>query len=344
MHIFVDEAGTFIPPPSIGQSSFSLVLALVVPTAVHTTLCYEFLRIRDSWPNNAIEVKGSSLNEAQCAEVADLLASQDALIEMQIIDMGQHDSACIQDLRERQALGVTANLTPQHNPALVRQMEEIARVFREMSNQLFVQAFLMLRLIIEAPNIAELYYVQRSPKELGNFTWVIDRKDGDLTVMERAWSTVILPLGEYESTKNPGSRLEGADYSYFAKYEVRESDPAWARKAAWMQEQYRLDDSEGKVHAIDWKKLVTEDRTFEDSKASLGLQLADICAASIRRGLNGNLQQGGWEPYGALLIRKQSSVPFCLIGGSTGERSTTLQGSALKVWRTLSDRSKSMIL
>src|ERR1017187_14299 len=98
MHIFIDEAGAFIPFPTMGPPAYSLVLALVVPAAAHDDLCYEFLRIRDAWPNSAIELKGSSLDEAQCAEVAGLLAKHDCLIEMQIIDMGKHDVKCIDEL------------------------------------------------------------------------------------------------------------------------------------------------------------------------------------------------------------------------------------------------------
>jgi Protein of unknown function (DUF3800) len=342
MHIFIDEAGAFIPGSTMGPPTYSLVLALVVPTAAHDDLCYEFLRTRDGWPNNAIELKGSSLDEAQCAEVARLLVKYDCLIEMQIIDMGKHDVACIEELKERQAQYTTANITPAHQATIIQQTNDIANAFRAMSNQLFVQAFLSIELVIEVADIAPLYYVQRVPQELGSFTWLIDRKDRDLTLMERTWSTFILPAGEFRSRKKPGTRLAGADYSHFTKYQIHESDanPEWAKKIAWMRQTYSIDIPPGEFQATDWKKLISEDRAFADSKSSLGLQLADITATSIRRALKANLQQQGWEPFGQLLIHKKS-LPFCMIGRPP--RSTKLEEPAKSVWQVLSAHSKLMI-
>jgi hypothetical protein len=342
MHIFIDEAGAFIPPSAMGPSTYSLVLALIVPTASHTEVCYDFLRIRDGWPNNAIEVKGSSLDESQCAAVAQLLARYDCSVEAQIIDMGMHDVTCISDFKERQAEGITRNLTPQHQPSMVKELEGLANAFRGMSHQLFVQAFLTMRLVVDISEYAPLYYVQRYPAELGNFTWEIDRKDRDLTTMEKTWSTFILPVGEAESGKKPAKRFADCDYSHFAKYEVLESeaDAGWVKKMAWLRTTYKLDVPVGTMRVIDWKKLVTEDRKFEDSKMSLGLQLADITATSLRRGLNGNLQRPGWEEFGRLLI-KQPDLPFCMIGSTP--RSTTLQGPGREVWEILAPLAKEMI-
>ena len=149
MHIFIDEAGPFIPPPTMGSPSYSLVLALVVPTSTHDQLCYDFLRIRDAWPHNWIEVKGNKLDETQYSEIAFLLGKYDALIEIQIVDMGLHDVACIKDFKERQAQSVTAKLTPHHQPTMIRQLSDLAGTFRSMANQLFVQAFLMIQLVIK---------------------------------------------------------------------------------------------------------------------------------------------------------------------------------------------------
>ena len=60
---------------------YSLVLALVVPTATEAELFYQFLRLRDSWPQRAVEIKGSKLNEGQTAQVAELLAVHDVIAE-----------------------------------------------------------------------------------------------------------------------------------------------------------------------------------------------------------------------------------------------------------------------
>lgn len=66
MNIYVDEAGLFVPPRT--GHRYSLVLALIIPTANEEELLYEFLRLRDQWPHKAVEIKGSKLNESQSAE------------------------------------------------------------------------------------------------------------------------------------------------------------------------------------------------------------------------------------------------------------------------------------
>jgi hypothetical protein len=86
MRIFLDEAGPFLPPTSTA-SSYSLVLALVVPHSCEKELFYEFLRLRDSWPKQQIEIKGSTLNEALAAQVIELLASFDVVVDFIAVDM-----------------------------------------------------------------------------------------------------------------------------------------------------------------------------------------------------------------------------------------------------------------
>jgi hypothetical protein len=64
MRIYIDEAGNFVVPAD-GQSLYSLVLALVISTSIENDLFQAFLHLRDGWPNNAVEIKGSKLDESQ---------------------------------------------------------------------------------------------------------------------------------------------------------------------------------------------------------------------------------------------------------------------------------------
>lgn len=57
---------------------------------------------------------------------------------------------------------------------------------------------------------------------------------------------------------------------------------------------------------VDASLLLTEQRTFEDSLNSLGLQLCDMLAAILRRALNNRLQLPGWKDFGRLLIRHRN--------------------------------------
>ena len=118
MRIYIDEAGLFVPP-STEPHSYSLVLALAIPSAVEAELFYEFLRIRDGWPNKGVEVKGSQLDESQAAEVIDLASRYDVLVNFSAIDMATHGDVVAGDFKLRQADALTANLTSAHHPNIV---------------------------------------------------------------------------------------------------------------------------------------------------------------------------------------------------------------------------------
>jgi hypothetical protein len=136
MRIFIDEAGNFVPPPD-GQSLFSLVLALVIPTSVESEILQAFLRLRDGWPNNAVEIKGSKLDEAQAAELIELVSRYDVFVKFFAVDMTTHGDGVVGPFKDRQADAITAHLTPDHHPPVVAQLEGLANAIRRMPNQLF---------------------------------------------------------------------------------------------------------------------------------------------------------------------------------------------------------------
>jgi hypothetical protein len=344
MKIYIDEAGPFIPPK--GTRRFSLVLALVVPAATEAELFYDFLRLRDTWPEKAIEIKGSKLDESQTAQVLQLLTAHEVIAQYHAIDMTLHPDDVIDEFKERQAAALTANLTPDHAQTIARRLQEDADAIRRLSNPLFVQAFLTIELILEFLHEAINYYAQRRPAELGRFAWTIDRKDRTVTQMEQLWSTLILPFGEPRSALRPFPKVEGFDYSHFAKYELDENtaDEKTRRHLQWMRE--TLPSSKPlppKLRCLDASRIWTEERAFEDSQNNLGLQLADIAATTLCRALNGNLQRPGWEPMARLLIRK-FTAPFLQLGKAAAGQHPPLEPHAAKVWRALDARSQAMVL
>jgi hypothetical protein len=344
MNIYIDEAGAFIPPT--GNRRYSLVLALVIPAAKEVELFYHFLRLRDLWPQQAIEIKGSKLDEDQTAEVLQLLAEYQVIAEYYAIDMNQHPACVIDEFKERQACAVTANLTEMHSDAVVQATRDEADLIRRLSNPLFVQAYLTMELIVDMLDVAINYLAQRRPSELGQFAWMIDRKDQTITEMEQLWSTLILPFGETRSALKPFAKVDGFDYSHFEKYYIYEETAGekWKKHLQWMRETLpsAKDEPTGPLHCIDLGRIWTEDRAFEDSQNSLGLQLADIVATTLCRALNGNLQRSGWAPISQLLIRKKTA-PFIQLGKAVGQR-PLLQPQAEVVWRTLSAQSQRMVL
>lgn len=346
MRIYIDEAGVFVVPPATKAHSYSLVLALSVPSASEDSLFYEFLRLRDDWPKPEVEVKGSKLHESQAAQVIDLVSRYDALVNFFTVDMATHSDQVVDDFKARLADTLIANLTPGHHPNAVAHLQTQAKTTRAMPNQLFLQAFLTIELIMEVLREATAYYVQRYPKELGEIAWVVDRKNRTTTQMEEMWTALVLPVGETRFAKAPLQALEGADYSHFyARYgfTTETVGERMAKHMEWMQKVHGIHPLEQGKHGLDAKLLLTERREFRDSRDTLGLQLADMLASILRRALNDHLQFPGWKDFGKLLVRKRERASSFLQLGIAPDAPLTLTGQAKKVCLELDACAKSML-
>lgn len=343
MRIYIDEAGPFVPP-NPPRSAFSLVLAHIVPTAIEKELFFEFLHLRDTWPNQNVEIKGSSLNESQAAQVINLALRYDTLVQFVALDANTHSDSLVENFRNRQADNVTASITREHHPGPLLHWHQLGEGVRAMSNQLFLQAFATWELIIRTIREGTLYFVQRQPGELGDIGWVIDRKDRTITQMEETWSTLILPMSEAAFARRPLTCIEGEDYSHYeARYGFTDSttDCEILRHSKWVRSAYGLPPKEKGEVGIDAKRLLTEQRTFENSRDSIGLQLADMLASILRRALNDRLQYSGWKDFGGLLVRHHEPGTGFIQLGPGGD--VPMLGHAKKVCQVLDARAKSMV-
>jgi hypothetical protein len=342
MRIYIDEAGNFVPQTS-GQSLFSLVLAVVIPSSIETNLFGEFSALLNSWPHTGAEIKGSKLDETQAAQLIDLVARHDVFVNFFAVDMATHGESVVSDFKERQAAGVVANLTADHHPPVVAQLQALAAAIRRMPNQLFLQAFLMIELVLKVIEDSTLYYVQRFPAELGSIAWIIDQKDRTITEMEDTWSTLVLPMSESHFARKPLLSLIEADYSHFdARYRIDANDAETMRHVQWMAEVYGIPERE-RPPGLNATLLLSDQKQFADSTSSLGLQLADMLATILRRAFNDRLQSPGWENFGRLLIADRSFTPILQLGPQRG-RSDKLSGQQIeKVWRALQNGNKQMV-
>src|SRR5277367_754310 len=265
MRIYIDEAGPFVPP-NPPRSAFSLVLALIIPTAIEKELFYEFLRLRDTWPNQNVEIKGSSLNEPQAAQLINLVLRYDTLVQFIALDTNTHPEALVEDFKNRQADGVTANITREHHSGPLLHLHQLSEAVRSMPNQLFLQAFATWELIIRTIREGTAYFVQRQPQELGDIGWVIDRKDRTITQMEETWATLILPMSESAFAREPLICIAEEDYSHFdTRYGFTEAtaDPEMVRHMHWLNSVFgKLPKAKDAV-SIDAKRLFTQQQTFE---------------------------------------------------------------------------------
>lgn len=340
MDIFIDESGIFSNPQG-KEHLASVVAALVIPTCKKRSLLKRFNRLTHHWNLKGQEVKGRELDENQITAIVTLLKRYDTCVYAFFIDLGFHTDDEITKFKLRQADAITASLTPEHQPSLIRQAEEIREVFIRMSNPIFVQAFLMMGMIPKLVPLMAHYYARRIPKELRSFHWVVDAKQEKLTEFEKAWSQAVYPIMSTISLKEPFGRIEGGDYSYMDRYEQKEDEETLRSIREWAESNNPELKGE-KINALDLSMILGESFKFEDSKKDKGLQLVDVIANGIQRALNNKLQEKGWREIGSLMISK-NPYPMEFIRFNTNSeavRTESVRSPFYHVVETLKQESK----
>ena len=227
--------------------------------------------------------------------VARILRKVGALFEIVVIDMGMHSNDDLEFHKKGQAGAITAHLTPEHHPSLVEQVWAMRRQLEDMPLQLYVQSVAMGELVYQTLNHANTYFAFRMPRELGEYHWRIDGKDKlQTTPWEKWWFTVIRPMLESKTFREPLIGAEGGDYRWQERFRVQPNG-------------YKLqfvNDSE-KGDYFDINMVMTEDFRFS-SDPELGLEAVDIVTNTIRRSLSGNFSRAGWMAIPQLMINRAS--------------------------------------
>lgn len=176
-------------------------------------------------------------------------------------------------------------------------IEGIKKLRSDLENlppQLYVQAVCTFELLNDLLQTTTLYYVQRSPEELGDFKWRIDAKDKKVTPYERLWTTIVLPMIQSKSFSEPFAQLVGADYSYFSRFcETTDLAPEHIRPFIKTPSPFEY---------ISIREVLGENVCFEQSHSNLGVQMIDILTTSLRRAMNGKLGIDGWGGGGGKLM------------------------------------------
>lgn len=290
---YIDESGTFVPVDE-GLTSVSAVGALVVPSVSRIKLFSKYESLRKSLPKNSKgEVKGSKLDEAQVNKVIDLLKKNDCIFEVSLIDMRRESIETIISHRDRQASKITENLTNQFDLEVIDQIWEIRRTLEASPPQLYVQSTISSQVICQLIRLLPTYFVQRWPKDLSEFHWIIDGKGAEnVTPHEEWWGQTICPLLQSRSVAEPIITVHGLDYGIF--------EEAFLKPTPEYLKGFGFTDETG----IDLGSLLRDNFRFS-SKAELGLELVDIVTNAFRRAFNGNLKAAGYARLPELMIHRK---------------------------------------
>jgi hypothetical protein len=293
LHILIDESGTF---GGYHDRSVSVVGALAVPTQRLDLIKRKYTKFRAHLPTDNGEVRGRLLDEQQVCQVVELLIRNNVLFEAVVLDLGFHDKDDVVEYKRNHAEGMLARVD-NFAESVRGQLRQACAQILSISPQLYLQAVATFELIHTIIYNAPLYFVQREPKELGLFKWIIDGKErAKVTNWEMWWSWYAIGALANMSKRRPVPRLEGVDYSFYD----------------------RFTGTEGEEEGIDIKLLLAD--LIFCSEALLELELADIVVNATRRALIGTLGEPGWRKIPQLMVhRKEPYLRFILIGREDAE-------------------------
>jgi hypothetical protein len=291
LHIFIDESGSFT---GYHDQSLSLVGALAIPDGKLGFISRKYAKIRSRLTENG-EVKGRLLNEIQINDVVTMLARNEVLFEVTVIDLGFHKESEIAKRRQEHADYMLSRLDRFRGPDR-GDVEKASHQILVTSLPLYIQAMVTFDVLHNVINNIPLYFSQRQPHELGKFVWVVDGKDPRKVTNWEMWLS-LYARGALAtmSKRRPGMVLEGADYSYFDRFSGYTTEPS------------------GEVVEATDLQLLLADLRFSPA-AEPGLELVDILVNATRRALIGSLSRAGWRQIPRLMAhRKESYIHFIML-------------------------------
>ena len=291
MNIYMDESGPFVSPSTTHR--VSAVGALVIPRHQHDELLQKFVETEQTWRMGS-EAKGSQLSEAQVQNVIQITKDCDVIFDVSLIDMGLQTDNQTSEFKAAQADRFLNHIDSSCSSNVAEYMQKQHDSIEELSNQLFVQAFLTILLVERIVRTATLFYVQRDARELAEFCWIVDAKDIGGSLYERVWRSIALPLVQSQSAIEPFPTIPDQDYSHFERFFVSEAElPEHLRPFA-------VDDG-----GINFKLIMEEEFILGDSESWPGLRLVDVLIAAFTRALNGKLAEAGWKGLGSIMVARK---------------------------------------
>ena len=302
MHVFMDESGSF---SGFTHGSLGVVAALAVPDTTLPKLTARYLNVRSDLPQKHGEVKGKSLNETQVSNIITLLTRYHVILEVTVIDLGAHTLEGVVAYKNNLAQLMEDRLPRFNSSAQIEVCRTIDQI-RKTSVPLFLQAMASFDVLQSVIRHVPLFFAQRQPRELNNFSWVVDGKGpSKVTDWESWWSWYAHGALAVRSRTYPRPELIGADYSYFTRFDAR--------------------DGEG----TDLELLLADLRFSSDIEP--GLELVDILVNATRRALVGNLRIEGWRNIRRLMIhRPEHYINLMLLAGAGQAPTRPVYGAVVK--------------
>jgi hypothetical protein len=276
VNIYIDESGSFVFHPKEG--SWSVVVAVCCPESSRRPISEVIGRLRRSRGSTTGEVKLPHLGESEYVQFLESLAKYELIMFATGTDSGLNTPDRVQAHKAAHVSDIRENIPRMKFEGGRLGMTLLANQLESLSSQLYVQLITQVNLVHDVIGRGINFYVQRKPVTLREFRWRIDQKNTTKTVFEETFEKFAPPLLQARSIQDPMVHIRQFDYRHLAAYEFEEG-----QEPDYLQTEYGLPPME----VLNVQKLFRGNLKFVDSKASEGVQVADLLASGLRRVLKG---------------------------------------------------------
>ena len=296
MHIFIDESGLFVQ--SQDANGFSAVVAYVIPESqlrAAEAALKRFKKRAGKMPSD--EVKASDTSEENYFRLLWELGDIGGIVTGVVCDGSLQGDVALH--KEQQAKKIDDYVPVMIHDEGKAMVAKAASDVRRLSNQNYVELHCRADLAWVVICRSTLYFVQREPESLGAWRWAFDAKDIQKNHFESTMADLVGTLSQTHSIEKPLIKLRGADYSHFDWFTANDRDTSWFPTS---------DDSEVVVMN---GRLFHESMEFVDSRASPGVQIADLIANGLTKCLKGRFTDNDLAAalLGRLMISEPGRVP-----------------------------------
>lgn len=324
MFIYIDESGSFVSAPSLGR--WNVVAGVTVPEASRRAIEQAVRTLKvETRSHLSSEVKINEVTENQYLKFLDALSRTHLLLFATATDAGANQPDVVVRHQKSQVEKILLNLPLMKYEGGRQGVQHLASLIRTISPQLYVQLVCQVDLLHAIIARSINYYAQRIPAAIGKFRWRIDQKNTSKTTFEEAFENIAPALLQTRSLREPSAKVEGFDYRHFQAYEFADGD---IPKYLQAQTNVKI------ANAMDLQKLFREDLKFEDSKNSVGIQVADLLASGLRRCLRGQFDANAVvaKALGKLTLQNEGqSSPIHLVSFSDENEADKTASDSVKL-------------
>lgn len=306
MKNFIDEAGTFTATAQ--TNSWCVVGCYSIPNHFEKQMEKVFAHLRKTIGEGTRELKVKDLNEHQYRDFLYNLKQLPGIFHAVVTDSSSNTLNRVRVHQKHQVDELMSNITRMQYDEGKEAVRNTSERLQSLSAQLYIQLVCQIQLMYRTLKAGIMYYVQRYPEDLSNFSWYIDAKDKNITEYEELFEVLSPMLLQTFSFYEPILVCKEFDYSYMEKYLS-----SWEHFPEYLKEIYDGDDS---VSGFNVQKMIRDDIQFVDSFSSTGIQVANMLVSGLRRCLRME-----WEDnesiacaIGSLMVQQESrACPLYLI-------------------------------